>query len=64
VTRDAAIVTAEQLLEWASKYAARFKLPRQFVIQKDPLPKGGTGKVLKYQLREQFWNGKEKRIQG
>jgi fatty-acyl-CoA synthase len=64
VTRGDAVVTQEELLEWAGKHVARFKLPKQFVIQKDPLPKGGTGKVLKYQLRERFWSGKEKRIQG
>lgn len=64
VTRNNSTITEEQLLEWAGKQVARFKLPKQFVLQKEPLPKGGTGKVLKYQLREQFWNGKEKRIQG
>jgi hypothetical protein len=45
-------------LEWAGKFIARFKLPRQFVFQKAPLPRGGTSKVLKYQLREQFWMAK------
>jgi acyl-coenzyme A synthetase/AMP-(fatty) acid ligase len=30
----------------------------------EPLPKGGTGKILKRELREQFWQGKEKRVQG
>lgn len=64
VTQNGSTITEEQLLEWAGKQVARFKLPKQFIFQKEPLPKGGTGKVLKYQLREQFWNGKEKRIQG
>ncbi|WP_353070321.1 long-chain-fatty-acid--CoA ligase [Tunturibacter empetritectus] len=64
VTRNNSTITEEQLLEWAGKQVAKFKLPKQFVLQKEPLPKGGTGKILKYQLREQFWNGKEKRIQG
>jgi fatty-acyl-CoA synthase len=64
VIRPGTAVTEEQLLEWAGKFVARFKLPKQFVFRKDPLPKGGTGKILKYQLREQFWSGKEKRIQG
>jgi fatty-acyl-CoA synthase len=64
VTHSNAGVTADQLLEWAARSVARFKLPKQFVLQSDPLPKGGTGKILKHQLREQFWKGKEKRIQG
>ena len=59
-----AVLTEEELLGWAASRLARFKLPRRFVFQTEPLPKGGTGKVLKYQLREQFWQGKEKRIQG
>ena len=64
VTLSSSTITEEQLLEWAAKQVARFKLPKQVVFQKEPLPKGGTGKILKYQLREQFWTGKEKRIQG
>jgi fatty-acyl-CoA synthase len=64
VTQVSATVTAVQLLDFASASVARFKLPKQFVLQTEPLPKGGTGKVLKQQLRERFWTGKEKRIQG
>ena len=48
-------VTEEQLLETARHHLGKFKLPRRFVIQTDPLPKGGTGKILKNQLRAQFW---------
>ena len=39
----------------------------QFVTRRDrpdPLPKGGTGKILKRQLREGFWQGQEKRVKG
>jgi acyl-coenzyme A synthetase/AMP-(fatty) acid ligase len=28
------------------------------------LPKTGTGKILKRELREAFWQGKERRVQG
>ncbi|WP_158789680.1 long-chain-fatty-acid--CoA ligase [Granulicella sp. L46] len=48
-------ITEEQLLETARKHLGKFKLPRRFVIQTEPLPKGGTGKILKGQLRAQFW---------
>jgi fatty-acyl-CoA synthase len=30
----------------------------------EPLPKTGTGKIRKLQIREKFWAGKEKRVQG
>ncbi|HSY34844.1 MAG TPA: AMP-binding protein, partial [Acidobacteriaceae bacterium] len=50
-------ITEEQLLETARKHLGKFKLPRRFIIQTDPLPKGGTGKIQKNQLRTQFWTG-------
>jgi fatty-acyl-CoA synthase len=43
---------------------ARFKMPRQIIFSDEPLPKTGTNKILKRQLREPFWAGKEKRVQG
>jgi acyl-coenzyme A synthetase/AMP-(fatty) acid ligase len=29
-----------------------------------PLPKTGTGKIIKRELRETLWSGKERRVQG
>lgn len=55
VIRESSAITEDQLLETASKHLGKFKLPRRFVIQTEPLPKGGTGKILKNQLRSQFW---------
>jgi len=43
---------------------ARFKMPRRFDFREQPLPKTGTGKIVKRELREAFWGGKEKRVQG
>ena len=37
---------------------------KQALIRSEALPKGGTGKILKRELRERFWEGKEKRVQG
>jgi long-chain acyl-CoA synthetase len=39
-------------------------MPRQFEFLRDPLPKTGTGKIIKRTLRETFWSGKERRVQG
>ena len=60
---DAGIAEAE-LREFLASRLAKFKTPRQFRFMTEPLPKGGTGKILKRELREQFWQGKEKRVQG
>jgi len=57
-------LTEEQLCEFLRARIARFKMPRRFQFSANPLPKTGTGKIIKRELREAFWQGKEKRIQG
>jgi fatty-acyl-CoA synthase len=41
---------------------ARFKLPRRYQFIEGPLPKTGTGKILKRELRETFWAGRARRV--
>jgi fatty-acyl-CoA synthase len=53
-----------ELCEFLQGRIAKFKMPRRFVFSEEPLPKTGTGKILKRELREVFWQGKERRIQG
>ena len=43
---------------------AKYKMPRLIKFVDGPLPKTGTGKMLKRQLREAFWGGKITRVQG
>jgi fatty-acyl-CoA synthase len=57
-------VGAEGLSEFLSTRIAKFKSPRRYEFVPDPLPKTGTGKIMKRQLREQFWSGREFRVQG
>jgi acyl-CoA synthetase (AMP-forming)/AMP-acid ligase II len=54
----------ETLLAFLAGRVAKFKLPRIIQFADDPLPKTGTGKILKRELREAFWAGKERRVQG
>ena len=54
----------EQLLAFLEPRLARFKMPRVIQFVEGPLPKTGTGKMLKRQLRETFWTGKATRVQG
>ncbi|HYA17086.1 MAG TPA: AMP-dependent synthetase, partial [Bryobacteraceae bacterium] len=56
--------SAKDLTDYAVTRLAKFKLPRMFEFMDQPLPKGGTGKILKRELREKFWAGKERRVQG
>lgn len=54
----------EQLLASLKPRIARYKMPRVVKFVEGPLPKTGTGKMLKRQLREAFWTGKATRVQG
>ena len=54
----------EQLLMSLKPRIAKYKMPRLVQFVEGPLPKTGTGKMLKRQLRETFWSGKSTRVQG
>ncbi len=57
-------LTEQALIDFLSERVGRFKLPRVIRFQDDPLPKTGTGKIRKMVLKEAFWQGREKRVQG
>jgi long-chain acyl-CoA synthetase len=54
-------VTEAELIEHVRSDLAHFKCPKAIHFR-ESLPKGGTGKILKRQLREPFWQGKERRV--
>jgi fatty-acyl-CoA synthase len=64
VAKNGLALDEKEVAEFAIKRLAKFKLPKRYVFMTDPLPKGGTGKILKRELREQFWKDKERRVQG
>lgn len=64
VLKPDAQLTQDQLCRFLGDRLAKFKIPRRFDFQTDPLPKTGTGKIMKRQLRESFWEGKSRRVQG
>jgi fatty-acyl-CoA synthase len=57
-------LTEEALMAYLSERLGKFKLPRAIEFSPEPLPKTGTGKIRKLILREKFWSGHEKRVQG
>ena len=57
-------LSAETLMAFLEDRLGRFKLPRSIEFSEKELPKTGTGKIRKLILREKFWLGKEKRVQG
>ncbi|HVA87960.1 MAG TPA: fatty acid--CoA ligase, partial [Candidatus Saccharimonadales bacterium] len=61
VLKPGATATAREIKAFCRGRLARFKVPRD-VHFRDALPKGGTGKILKAELREPFWAGLESRV--
>ncbi len=64
VLKPGAALDQDALVEFLEQRLGKFKIPRAFHFRSEPLPKTGTGKILKRELREQFWEGREKRVQG
>jgi fatty-acyl-CoA synthase len=61
VLKPEAKVTAKELRTFCRGRLAPYKLPREIHFR-EALPKGGTGKILKAELREPFWAGFESRV--
>jgi fatty-acyl-CoA synthase len=63
VVKPGESLSEQELRDFLLGRLAKFKLPHRFVLRSEALPKTGTGKILKRELREVFWQGKERRIQ-
>ena len=50
-------LSQEELLAFLGERLGRFKLPRIIAFRAEALPKTGTGKVRKLELKESFWAG-------
>jgi long-chain acyl-CoA synthetase len=48
-------LTADQLIAYSRKSLASYKIPRVIEFSETELPKSGSGKILKKNLRERFW---------
>jgi len=64
VLKNDEALTHEELPDFLRTRLSRFKLPRIVEFSENPLPKTGTGKIRKNELRERFWASKAKRVQG
>ncbi len=57
-------LTETELIAFVEERLGHFKIPRRIDFSTEPLPKTGTGKIRKMLLKERYWQGKEKRVQG
>jgi acyl-CoA synthetase (AMP-forming)/AMP-acid ligase II len=49
------------IIDWAKARIAHFKAPKS-VDFVDSIPLNGAGKILKRELREPYWKGRERRV--
>jgi acyl-CoA synthetase (AMP-forming)/AMP-acid ligase II len=61
VPKAGTTIDPEALLTYCKEHLASYKAPRAVTVTAE-LPRNATGKVLKRQLREPFWAGREKSI--
>jgi acyl-CoA synthetase (AMP-forming)/AMP-acid ligase II len=61
VLRAGQTTTAQELVDFCRGKLAGYKLPRSVDIVA-ALPRNATGKVLKTQLREPYWAGRQRRV--
>ena len=61
VCKPGVAATEADLINHVRPSLAHFKCPKAIYFR-DSLPKGGTGKILKRDLREPFWQGRERRV--
>jgi len=62
VVRAAGVdVTEQELIDFCRERLARFKCPTS-VDWVDALPRNPSGKVLKKDLREPFWVGRDRKV--
>jgi len=62
VLKDEAVTTAEDLISHAREWIAGYKLPKSVEFRKEPLPLSGAMKVLKRELRDPHWRGRDRTI--
>jgi len=61
VRRPGSALTADEVIAFARTHLAGYKVPRS-VSFVDELPRTGSGKILKRQLREPYWEGHATRV--
>ncbi len=61
VLKEGAVTTSEEIIDFCKQNVARYKSPKsvEFV---ESLPKNPQGKILKREIRETYWAGRERKI--
>jgi long-chain acyl-CoA synthetase len=62
VLKEEGKATADDLIEYARRVLAGFKVPKSVEFQKGPLPLSGAFKPLKRELRKRYWQGRDRQV--
>ena len=62
VLRPGATVTEAELIAHCRTLIGGYKVPRSVGLRTDPLPKSGAAKILKRELRDPFWAGRNRAV--
>jgi fatty-acyl-CoA synthase len=55
-------VTKEEIIHHVREYLAGYKAPKSVEFRNE-FPKGGTGKILKQDLKREYWADQDKKVQ-
>jgi acyl-CoA synthetase (AMP-forming)/AMP-acid ligase II len=61
VARQGAVVDSDKLMELCRQHLAGYKCPRSVDVV-ETLPRNATGKILKRELREPYWAGRDRQV--
>ena len=61
VPKDGHTLSPASVITWARRRIAGFKVPKSVDIV-DVLPRNASGKILRRELRERYWQGQKRRI--
>jgi fatty-acyl-CoA synthase len=62
VRKPGSELTDSALLGFLEGRLGRFKMPRVIEFAAEPLPKTGTGKIRKLDIKDRFWQGRSRRV--
>lgn len=61
VLKPGHLLAPDEIKSFLRSRLSQFKIPKDFIAV-DSLPKSQAGKILKREIREKYWQGKERRI--
>src|SRR5882757_11168861 len=62
VLRPGLALSADELISFCRRSLANYKVPRRVEFSETELPKNGSGKILKRNLRERFWTDQKRAV--